>query len=135
MKVAAIVSVAAVFIVSSGHCEMQVAFSEHDVDAKTLPDFLNVQAIEKRQVYGPMEKTETESGNGNGKRKRKRKTETENGNGKLVMKWKRLHVVSCNNARASYSMLYIALASSVYSLDRTARQDSLKLQPFPCRTS
>ena len=84
---------------------------------------------------GPMEKTETESGNGNGKRKRKRKTETENGNGKLVMKWKRLHVVSCNNARASYSMHYIALASSVYSLDRTARQDSLKLQPFPCRTS
>ena len=75
----------------------------------------------------------------NGKRKRKRKTETEteteNGNGKLVMKWKRLHVVSCNNARASYSMHYIALASSVYSLDRTARQDSLKLQPFPCRTS
>ena len=88
-------------------------------------------------LNGPMEKTETESGNGNGKRKRKRKqkTETENGNGKLVMKWKRLHVVSCNNARASYSMLYIALASSVYSLDRTARQDSLKLQPFPCRTS
>ena len=87
------------------------------------------------RLVGPMEKTETESGNGNGKRKRKRKTETENGNGKLVMKWKRLHVVSCNNARASYSMHYIALASSVYSLDRTARQDSLKLQPFPCRTS
>ena len=95
------------------------------------------EACRSTNAKGPMEKTETESGNGNGKRKRKRKqkTETENGNGKLVMKWKRLHVVSCNNARASYSMLYIALASSVYSLDRTARQDSLKLQPFPCRTS
>ena len=91
--------------------------------------------LQKYKRSGPMEKTETESGNGNGKRKRKQKTETENGNGKLVMKWKRLHVVSCNNARASCSMLYIALASSVYSLDRTARQDSLKLQPFPCRTS
>ena len=58
MKVAAIISVAVVFIVSSGHCEMQVAFSEHDVDAKTLPDFLNVKAIEKRQVYGTCTRTE-----------------------------------------------------------------------------
>ena len=52
MKVTAILSVVAVFIVTSGHCEMQETFPDHQINAKRLPQFLSVRAIEKRQLYG-----------------------------------------------------------------------------------